>query len=186
MRAIAIVGSASLCATLAIASSARAERGIDGTINPGLTASASLHDRGVAPGLEISGVRWLPSDNGWLSIGPIVQATLPARNDTGTARYRRLMLGGEIAWTAIGIELGYAYQSASDEASPTHAVHLAPFLSLGVLSIAAPINLPFAHSGSLDGHPIDFGVLVAVKLPLLIEKDGRVRGFWAFFEYIGG
>jgi hypothetical protein len=151
--------------------------GVRSSLNPGLTIGAGLHDRGAAPGLEVSFVRYAERDNGFLTFGPLVQASLPARSDDASStRYARLVAGGEIAWTALGIEACYAFLSGSSEATPTHAVHLAPFLSLGILSIAAPLTLPFASAGT--GHPVDFGITFAAKFPLLFTAEG-VRGWWA-------
>ena len=129
---------------------------------------------------------WVPSGDAWLGIGPLLQVSFPARSDPDPAtRHHRLVVAGEIAWTGLGVELGYAYLSASSEASSTHAVHLAPFLSIGILSVATPLTIPIAHVGDREAHPFDLGLMVSIKFPFLLERDA-VRPWWSFLDSYGG
>lgn len=167
------------------AKAAEAQRAVY-TINPGAFGAFHSHRGEVGFGFELSVLRLFESksgDGGWYGLGGVAQiADMRARDDEGKVTgdaFVRTMLGVEATWTGVGVELGWAYVGRNDVESATHAVHLAPFLSLGIFYASFPLTVPFAHASG-TGHPTDVGAIVGLKVPLLL-RDGELGTFLDFF-----
>lgn len=86
----------------------------------------------------------------------------------GDERRIALSIGPQLNYALLGLELGYEYLSSGQGQAESHGVHLAPFVSLGFVSLGWQAVLPFARSGSGDRPRLQHAVALTVKLPLPI------------------
>lgn len=74
----------------------------------------------------------------------------------------RYMVGAEATYLRLfGLELGYALRSANLDREQTHSLHIAPFATIGLVSIALRTSIPIA---SPNGHGFEFAPTLTVKL----------------------
>jgi hypothetical protein len=77
----------------------------------------------------------------------------------------RTALGGQLTWGPFGLELGWAYRRAD---APQHGVHVAPYLSLGLVSFAWRTTVP------IGGDGWETGFVFAAKLPIPVHNVDNV------------
>lgn len=133
----------------------------------------SRHDFAFAYGAEASYSAWLDRhsalgafvqaqsyelEHGRYAAG--VQANLPALGSGGTP--------------ILGFELGYAQRERAEGYARTHGVHLAPFVSMGLVHLATRATIAVAPSRGGHGH--EFAVVLALKLPIPIHGDLDLLG----------
>ncbi len=159
---------------------ARAEEG-GGVLAPGY-----LHTwvRGSSPtygnGVEVSFLHYLPNEttrDPW-ALGAFGQLS----SYGGT--HARFALGAEATfYRLVGIELGWAHRGAHDDRPATHAVHVAPFVSIGFVAFSVQVIAPLAKesvevSFALTVKPWPFAVYG--KLPWLAPgEEPRFGGSWS-------
>jgi hypothetical protein len=146
-------------------------------VNPGLLCSFSGSER-MSLGGEISAAKLFPFASGpWLGVGGVTQleAVTKGKEPHG-AGHLRFALGGQVNYTAVGLELGWAFMTASRDFAATHGLHVAPFLSLGIFSIASRFTIPIARAGELPIRPFYVSAVLTVKMPILF--DPSPHAFW--------
>jgi hypothetical protein len=83
--------------------------------------------------------------------------------------------GGE----GLGLELGPALETGDGPRGTTLSLHVAPFLSLGVVSVALRVGAPLAPLSSRPMYGTDVAAVLALKAPILVEhgrKHAETRG----------
>jgi hypothetical protein len=94
-----------------------------------------------------------------VGVGPFVQAQAYFGDDPTHGRFA----AGILAGTFIGLELGVAHRMAAGDYDATTGLHLAPYFTLGVFSVATRWTI----AGDDDGkaHGSEFAVELALKYP---------------------
>jgi hypothetical protein len=82
----------------------------------------------------------------------------------------RFAIGGQVMAPFYGLELAYAQRAASGDRLTTHGVHVAPFVSLGALSLAIRATIPV--SAMERNYGTEFGFTLGVKIPVLLHGEG--------------
>jgi hypothetical protein len=75
----------------------------------------------------------------------------------------RTAAGGQLVYSIFGAELGWAYRSSDGVHAGMHGIHVAPFISLGVLHIATRGTL--ALSGGDPHWASEFAFTIGLKAP---------------------
>ena len=92
----------------------------------------------------------------------------------GTFDHGRFALGPQVNYHIVGLELGGAIETGSDQYAATASVHIAPFLSAGFASAAFRIGIPVAALTENGGtYPTDLGLVMTLKWPYPLH--GRTR-----------
>jgi hypothetical protein len=144
----------------------------DGFLNPpsdkayfniGPLLSATGRPSGTTYGLggEMSLHYFPPQSKGQ---GAGVFAQLQATNQ----EHLRLAGGVQFNFLAFGLELGLAYEDANDDFASTTSLHLAPFISGGVVTLGLRLGIPLSSNEPLPNHGSDIGVTLTVKLPVAL------------------
>jgi hypothetical protein len=152
---------------LLFAPTALAERlGPDGDstfLNAGLLLSATSRPAGFEPGMgvEVSLHRFFDK-----SVG----AGFFGQWQTMELKHHRICGGLQASFSVAGLELGATHETASDERAATTSLHVAPFVSVGVLMMGVRFGFPIAQSeGNKPGHGSDVGFVMAIKYPLDLD-----------------
>jgi len=78
--------------------------------------------------------------------------------------------GAQATHGVLGMELGMAHEFASDDAMATTSLHLAPFVSLGMMTASLRVGIPVSWAeGDRRHHGADVGLVLAFKLPLRVN-----------------
>jgi hypothetical protein len=77
----------------------------------------------------------------------------------------RYAAGVEVG-SILGVEVGYDVREPVDQYARTHGVHIAGYLSLGLVSIALRGSVPVAASGEGASQGGELGVAATLKLPI--------------------
>jgi hypothetical protein len=81
--------------------------------------------------------------------------------------HTRFCAGPQVTYKFVGLELGAAYEKPEGLHAATASLHLAPFVSYGVLTASLRVDVPLWHAaGDTPSHGYDVGGVLAVKLPL--------------------
>lgn len=132
-------------------------------LNAGLLLSQSVRPSGgmFAYGVEASVHHFLDEDYD-SGIG------LFAQWQGTNADHSRSCGGVQGTHKFLGLELGVAYENANQDFASTTSLHVAPFISAaGFATLAVRVGIPLSRpSGSLPGHGMDLGLVVALKYPL--------------------
>jgi hypothetical protein len=85
----------------------------------------------------------------------------------GEEPHHRFCAGLQGTYEFVGLELGATYENSDALRAKTASLHLAPFVSNGVLTASLRIGVPLWHEASaLPSHGYDVGGVLAVKIPL--------------------
>ena len=85
----------------------------------------------------------------------------------------RYALGGQVNYSVFGVELGAAYRAPTAGFRGTTGLHVGPFFSLGVVSLALRFVVPLVGAqGDRAAYPAEVGLSAALKLPLLGLPEG--------------
>jgi hypothetical protein len=82
-------------------------------------------------------------------------------------------VGPQLSYFLFGLELGYEYLSSGQGQPQLHGLHLAPFVSLGSVSLAGQVVMPFASSGAgeLPGFQYAAAFTFKIPAPLVLERN---------------
>lgn len=112
-------------------------------------------------GVELSVVH-IPNVTKYAGVGVVGQLQSYGGSHLRTA------LAAEVVWELLGLELGWALRR-SDGAHPAqHGLHVAPYVSLGLVSFAWRTTLPFDRRDG--GYGFETGFALAVKLPVPVRN----------------
>lgn len=75
----------------------------------------------------------------------------------------RFALGAQFVHSVLGAELGWAYRSGGGAHDATHGLHVAPFLSLGVIHVAPRVTIAFGSGDRSWGS--EFALTFGLKAP---------------------
>jgi len=167
-------------AVLATASSAAGgERGPSLTlVSPGyLYGAMAGHVPARGHGVELSVVH-VPHVEKFIGVGLVGQ--LQSYNGT----HLRTALAGEVIWEMLGLEVGWAYRRSDSVHAAQHGLHIAPFVSIGVLSLAWRTTIPATTSD--DAYGFESGLALAVKLPIPVHKWENLGRFSPNVVSVGG
>jgi hypothetical protein len=89
----------------------------------------------------------------------------------------RFCVGGQVTaptFQMLGVEAGVAYETADTRRAPTLSLHVAPFVSVGALSLSLRLGLPVhAYPSELPGRRFEGGLNVALKIPIPLKDAPR-------------
>ena len=85
--------------------------------------------------------------------------------EKSTASAARVTAGVQATWTAFGLELGLLGESGRTEHAGMFALHAAPFVSLGYVTLALRIAVPLVAIGPGLHDGVAVGLSVALKFP---------------------
>ena len=73
----------------------------------------------------------------------------------------------------LGLELGASYETGDERFAGTASVHLAPFVSFGIVALSLRFGIPFysSHASSLPGRGFEGGLNLTLKFPNLVEPE---------------
>jgi hypothetical protein len=75
----------------------------------------------------------------------------------------------------IGIEMGGAveggYTEADTEYAPTMQLHVAPVLTLAIVSMSMRVSVPVRALGPGDRLPLEYGGAFTLKIPLRLTSS---------------
>jgi hypothetical protein len=123
------------------------------------------HDGASGTGAEVSFTHW-PVSRFPFGLGPFAQIESYHPDARSQSREGRYAAGFELATIVGGLELGYAYRSASGSVAGGSGVHFAFFASLAWISLGLRTTLVGRNDTSAQFHSSEFGVELALKLPI--------------------
>ncbi len=85
-------------------------------------------------------------------------------------------LGGQLNYMVFGAELGGATEFLDQSHSNTFFVHLAPYVSLGVVWIGFHVDVPMFSVGAGPAYGPGYGVEIGLQLPLFIGDRPKFEG----------
>ena len=159
---VVVLGSALLFAPLALADLPGPDAGST-FLNSGVLLSGSSRPEGFVPGLgaEVSIHRFAEKTVGF---------GLFAQWQTMEFEYHRIAGGLQGSLSLVGFELGVAHETASDELAATTSLHIAPFVSIGIVTLAVRFGRPLGEkAGTRPRHGSEVGVVLAFKYPHELE-----------------
>jgi hypothetical protein len=134
------------------------------SVNPGLGLEVSLH-----------GYPWGQPNVG---LGLFGQVEAAGRGDDAH-HHLRMTFGGQInvvpwSWkiTGIGVEVGGCYESSDMDHAGAMGLHVAPFASLGLITLSLPVVLPISTSGSGTERGFGLGISATFKIPIPLRRAG--------------
>jgi hypothetical protein len=95
--------------------------------------------------------------------------------------FGRTAVGTQLAWGGFGMEMGWAYVSDVSGLPAYHGLHIAHFLSAGILMVAPRFTIPVGSERATE-----FALTVGLKLPILLAGDGAAKFPAAVFVGGGG
>jgi hypothetical protein len=168
-----------LCSSMALADPDFSSRGLhpeagETYLNPGVTLSLSRRGTTDTSGLgvELSLHHFVDKSSG---VGLFGQAQV-----LGQQQYR--LCGGLQAThlmgsLPLGIELGIASETPDAEGILRTSLHVAPFISLGLVSAGFRMSIPLvtrvsdiSSVGDMPGQGFEAGLVLALKLPLNLQR----------------
>lgn len=161
-----LLGSAALATALAVPGAASAQH-VWG--NGGVLIGVGLNDAtSHAVGLEAAVTRYGDRSDA-CGVGGFLQFQV---HFDGTVRFD---LGGQANCYVAGAEAGIAWHSGSEDTDGGFGFHLAPFLSLGVVSAALRWHIPF--SGGSRRRGTEMALNLGLRFPVELGGYGTQR--WA-------
>ena len=153
---LAVLGSAA--ATLA-PSAARAEGGY---VVPGFLFGPVVGAPfAFAYGGELSVMQYFSPSRSAIWLGAFAQLQRYSREEGGRGRWA---LGVQVG-NGVGLELGVARRSGDDRYAATTDVHVGPYVSAGILTLALRSGIPVAHDpGTPFGY--ELGIQIGIKIPI--------------------
>jgi hypothetical protein len=139
-------------------------------LNVGALGSASSRGVGIGAELTLDWVGDMLSDAPWAQKAGIGLLLQLERISDGATRY---VAGGQvIAGEIAGLEVAGVWRRRS--AGNNSALHLAPFLAMGVASLAVFVDIPVG-SDLGTSNPIEVGVAITIKIPIPLNGDYPIR-----------
>ena len=89
--------------------------------------------------------------------------------------HTRAALGPQVNLNTFGLELGPFIEERSPGYGTTVGLQACPFASIGVLSLAMRISIPFTALAQEESYAVELGLVVAVKAPIAI--GGKLIAF---------
>jgi hypothetical protein len=90
----------------------------------------------------------------------------------GANKHTRGCLGAQTTLGPLGLELGVVGENGTALAAETWGLHVAPFISLGVVTASLRLGIPLRteralrpNGEQLPGHGFDLGLVLALKWP---------------------
>jgi hypothetical protein len=119
----------------------------------------------LAGGLELSVVNWPGSqpiiDDDRFAFGGFAQ--IEAAEHDGHARGA---LGLEANYLFVGAELGASLEQASGPYASSVGVHVAPYLTLGIIYVALRVEVPFAATSGGPTYGPGLAFVLGLKAPV--------------------
>jgi hypothetical protein len=112
-------------------------------------------------GVEITYTAYPLAASSFVGLGGYTQ--LQSVGDEGRFAFSA---GPQLSYFLFGLELGYEYLSSGQGQPQLHGLHLAPFVSLGFLSLAGQVVVPLANSGSGDVPGFQYALAFTLKVPV--------------------
>ncbi len=136
-------------------------------ITVGLLTSLTAHsgeDHQPAVGGEATYVHYLDPIRDF-GLGGFFQGQAEA------AKHGRFALGPQINYYLFGLEVGAYSESSSPGYATTWGVHVAPFLSLGVVTAAFRVGVPLGTPDVGKLYGTEFGWVFTFKVPIPVGGD---------------
>jgi len=158
-----------LLVTLLVTPVALAQTGLEGPdagrmfLSTGLLVSASKRPGEVTPGIgaELS-IHGYPSKG--LGVGVFGQW------QSMELEHHRFASGMQFSYSLAGFELGAAHERGTGERAATTLLHVAPYASIGVATLALRFGIPLhTADNGLPGYGYDVGLTLALKVPLPLQ-----------------
>jgi hypothetical protein len=160
-----------------VAAPAAAPSGPLAYLSPGLLYS-DVWGRSPAHGFgfELS-YAWRPSNTSRLTLGGFTQG------QWYTDGSLRGAAGVEAGWRIFGLELGVAHRTGTDAFAATTSLHVAPYISLGVASVAVRFSVPLyeataagPNAGPTQGQGFETALTFALKFPIRVAGTPQWHG----------
>jgi hypothetical protein len=147
--------------------------GAGGFINPGILTSAVIgRSPAIAAGGEVSFLHrpgWFPPGC-HCGVGAFGQVQ---RYFSEGGAHTRVAAGVQ-AGGPVGVELGLAYRGANDKFKSTTGVHVAPYVSIGIVSLALRLTMPI-EADPRKTHGFEAALAVGVKVPIPYGKHPKLQ-----------
>ncbi|WP_224367926.1 hypothetical protein [Hyalangium versicolor] len=89
----------------------------------------------------------------------------------GESPHSRFAVGPQLSYRMVGMELGATYEGGDAQYARTVGLHLAPFVSIGVLTASLRLDVPLWHeSRDVPHRGYDVGGVLAIKIPLPLKR----------------
>ena len=154
-----------LSAFVAIAVAPREARAADepgGWIIPGFLFGPTFGTpHAFAIGGELSFMAYRSKNDAW-GMGAFTQLQHYGGSDAGLSRWAAGLQGGGI----VGAELGVDHRAASGLYAGTTGAHIAPYVSIGILTAAVRLTAPLASSGAGTAYGTEIALAFGVKVPI--------------------
>lgn len=158
------------CVALLVAPTALARNDLQGPdkgamfFSVGLLSSASKRPNKVMPGLgaELTLHGYIADGFGVGAFGQWQSMEL---------NHNRFAGGMQFSYSLAGLELGVASEKGRVVRSTTTLLHVAPYFSIGVASLALRFGIPVGKSSSfIPGYGYDVGLVLGLKAPLPLNR----------------
>jgi hypothetical protein len=156
-----------LSAAILITEPASAEKGAHHFISPGLAVGFSAHIEDPVQGIlggELD-YTYYPWDPLTVGFGGFAQV------QTMGIDHIRVGFGPQFNLTVFGTELGVYIEDEDEDSSTTMGLQVAPFVSIGFMSLAFRLGVPFYRAGAAPAHAVDMGLLITLKWPIPLGGD---------------
>lgn len=89
-----------------------------------------------------------------------------------TPGHERICLGGQVFYNFFGFEMGLARETATQRYGRTTSLHVAPFLSAGIVSVGLRAGIPLVHEvgSGKELRGVDLGLVLTAKLFLPLRR----------------
>jgi hypothetical protein len=82
----------------------------------------------------------------------------------------RATAGPQVNYGPFGVEVGLAWDQDDGTYAATLSAHVAPFVSIGIASIAVRADFPLSHDTSVGpGYGVNYGLIFTLKLPFGLD-----------------
>ena len=151
---------ATLVAVCAAPSVARADGG--GYVLPGFVFGPVIGSPGAfATGAELSLMTY-SSHRDWDGVGAFAQLEHYGGDH---ADFGRWALGAQIGGP-VGLELGVDHRAAYEDHAGTTGIHVAPYASMGLLTMALRLTIPVGTNGPGASYGTEGAWVIGLKLPI--------------------
>ena len=96
----------------------------------------------------------------------------------------RVAVAAEATWACFGLELGWAMRRSDGAYATQHGIHVAPYLSLGLVSLAVRTTVPVF--GDTNAYGWELGFVLGLKLPIPVRNWRALGGLYPAAPGVGG
>lgn len=122
----------------------------------------------IGAGVELSIINNVDRDVRGFGYGAFIQTQ-------GTQSSFRAALGPQIHYAIFGLELGAAIEGGSKDFGTSLGAQIAPYLSIGILSVAFRTTLPVATLRGTQKYPVEYGTVISIKYPIALDGPSRLE-----------